>query len=434
MKRARPPRLPWLTCPGLVALLGITFAAPALADDSPAKIQLRDGQLAPVLEGLDLPDDVETITLTTDGHQVAVALPDQDKGRNARSVVRIHRVGHPDPVVVPLRGMALDLVFAYHEIAPILYALEHRPARRREGDSHLVRIDVETAKSERLLRLPPSARDLAHWASGDTLLVAARDQIRTISLPLMRSGPLYRVPGDNRAIAQRDRTQVVVGQDTAILLIDLSDPQSRESMPVRDQVPLSAPVTAFSLSTDGSHGLARLADGQVAAIRFEPLSLEPHGRGLLAQQPAVSARIARGDDLPERSTARAPDVPTPIDASEEEEVRPSPDPPPSSARPARAIPLDDPAFVQVRGRIEGPAASHVAYLVFLGPDNLLREAARVRPDPDGTYRIGGLPPGHYAVQVDGGGKRLLITEPRTHTVLVSDESEAAADFRVLRAL
>jgi hypothetical protein len=49
-------------------------------------------------------------------------------------------------------------------------------------------------------------------------------------------------------------------------------------------------------------------------------------------------------------------------------------------------------------------------VVFLGPDNVLREAARAIPS-DRRWEIEGLEPGRYRVQIDGGGSRVLITEP-----------------------
>jgi hypothetical protein len=88
----------------------------------------------------------------------------------------------------------------------------------------------------------------------------------------------------------------------------------------------------------------------------------------------------------------------------------------------------------VRGRISGPAADQVVHVVLFGPDNLLREAARVRPAADGRYRIPNLPPGRYSIQLSGGGNRVLLTEPRSRTVEVSVGASAEADFRVLRAL
>jgi hypothetical protein len=64
----------------------------------------------------------------------------------------------------------------------------------------------------------------------------------------------------------------------------------------------------------------------------------------------------------------------------------------------------------------------------------LREAARVRPAADGRYQVSNLPPGRYSIQLSGGGKRVLVTEPRFLTVNVSVGTPATADFRVLRVL
>jgi hypothetical protein len=96
-------------------------------------------------------------------------------------------------------------------------------------------------------------------------------------------------------------------------------------------------------------------------------------------------------------------------------------------------PESDDVEVQVRGRIDGPGARHVVAVVFFGPDNLLREATRVRPAADGSYQASGLAPGRYGIQLDAGGSRMLITRPASRTVEVSAGSVAEADFHVLRS-
>jgi hypothetical protein len=88
----------------------------------------------------------------------------------------------------------------------------------------------------------------------------------------------------------------------------------------------------------------------------------------------------------------------------------------------------------VWGRLEGPSRDAVVEVVLLGPDNLLREAMRVRPDAGGLWRASGLAPGRYLVQLDPGGKRVLVSEPRAVVVEVDpSRSIEAQAFRVLRA-
>jgi hypothetical protein len=75
-------------------------------------------------------------------------------------------------------------------------------------------------------------------------------------------------------------------------------------------------------------------------------------------------------------------------------------------------------------------------VVLLGPNNLLREAARVVPEPDGSWRASGLAPGRYRIQLDGGGGRVLVSEPSFAVVDVGEAGAGieAPTFHVRRAL
>jgi len=293
-----------------------------------------------------------------------------------------------------------------------------------------------------------------HWAAANSLLVASRDEIRTISFPLLRSGPLFRIPGENYAVAALGQSRVLVGQSAELLLVDLSDPQDREGLPVRERIPIPSPVLALAVSTDGSRAVARLADDGVHPVRFEPLRLESPAPGPapieappsappadraeaeelvsppadpdpVAPAPVVTANAPVTYDSP---STRPPEQPSPLPADE-----PRLDPP----TPADESVANEPAIdltAQIRGRIDGPAAGAVVAVVLFGPDNLMHEAIRVRPDADGRYRVSGLAPGRYGVQLDGGGGRSLVTRPPTRTVVLDKESEIVADFHVLRAL
>ena len=72
--------------------------------------------------------------------------------------------------------------------------------------------------------------------------------------------------------------------------------------------------------------------------------------------------------------------------------------------------------------------------MLLGPSNLLREAARVRPRPDGTWSADGLRPGRYRVQLDAGGDRVLVSDPPYLILEVGARGTTdAPSIRVLRS-
>jgi hypothetical protein len=308
------------------------------------------------------------------------------------------------------------------------------------------------------------------------------------------------VVGENYSVAAAGGTRVLVGQDAALLLVDLSDPQPRDGMRWRERIAAPAPVVSLALAADGSQGVGRLADDRIVAVRFDPLSMDEVGTGLVLEQPVDRGPIVSADppaprqappvepaaspiaeslpprpgpfaSAPERVADRVPPdppgaeepssihrdgspieepaadlpgsetVPAPPETAPTPEPvagpRPASPPTPPAAEPETprdSKPASAEVDIQVRGRIEGPAARLVEAVVLFGPDNLLREAKRVRPDADGRFRVSGLPPGRYGIQLDGGGSRMLVARPQSRTVEVASGSVAVADFHVLRAL
>jgi hypothetical protein len=76
----------------------------------------------------------------------------------------------------------------------------------------------------------------------------------------------------------------------------------------------------------------------------------------------------------------------------------------------------------------------VAGVVFLGPDNILRETARVTPDEGGRYVMTSLAPGAYRILAAGKGGRVLICRPPFISIRVGSNSAVEApELSVLRA-
>jgi hypothetical protein len=122
----------------------------------------------------------------------------------------------------------------------------------------------------------------------------------------------------------------------------------------------------------------------------------------------------------------------PADAARRDAPPPANAPPPQP--PADAAPHAHsrrPAH-QLEGRITGPHASAVVAVIVLGPDTLLREAARVAPARDGSWFVDGLLPGRYRVQLDGGA-RVLGSAPAFVGIDVHPSTGPhVATFEVLR--
>jgi hypothetical protein len=78
--------------------------------------------------------------------------------------------------------------------------------------------------------------------------------------------------------------------------------------------------------------------------------------------------------------------------------------------------------------------NEVREVILLGPNNIVREAMRVRPENGGLWKADGLEPGRYQIQLSAGGQKLLVTQPRVAMVELGESgSIEATEFRVLRA-
>jgi hypothetical protein len=425
--------------------------------------------------------EAQAVALSSDGTRAAIAV--SSPRRDDRALVRVVTDLDRGPRVVEVRGEVRGLVF--DEGSPELYALLHRPERRGPGQAFLARIDTQALRVLREVGLPPSARDLSIWESGGYLLVACQDEVRTFSIAELASGRLFLLPGENRTLAWLPGgDQLLVGQPDRLLLVDLSDPQAREGLAPREGLDTAVAFDRVAAAPDGTRAVAHAEDGTAWRIDLDPLSLQPSGEAIAVFWPGAADpdALRRPPPLPERR--EVPPPPPPDRSTVEERIPPPPPEPravpqaapaapiptprpkppeperaapepleaePAAQEPAPApslprevtdpepaapeAPKSRPAEAKVWGRITGPAAGQVVAVLVLGPDSILREAARVAPGPDGVWSVPSLPPGTYRIQVDGGGTRALVSDPSFRIVkVVGEEPVSVPDIQVLRAL
>jgi hypothetical protein len=446
----------------------------ALSDLAALPVETFEEPPPAVLEQIPDEEGLNAVSLATDGALAASSVVTRLKPRKSRTRVRFHRLGTDEAGELVLAGEVRDLLFGPD--GGSLYALLYIPGKRRLGDVDLLRIESVAAKVRRRIRLPPSAQGLAYWPAENALLVICAQEIRSLLLPDLRSGPLYRLLGVNTSGTLVGRTELLVGREDGLVLIDLHDPPGEDEMPVRLEIGSSRAVEQVSVSVDGTTLLARLEAGSIVPVDLADGSLGPSiGVGLLPSRPSTGGKGWGGPETtavlpvvsPPGSTgsvtlpapaaeqgssgARAAQptpgaepprqleappterAPTPLRQAAPEAAPASGEARERSAGPTATASGDEPASL-VAGSIGGPGAARVGYVVFLGPDNILREAHRLRPEADGRWSVDGLLPGRYRIQLSGEGGSVLVTDPPFHVVDLRPGATApTVEFQVLDA-
>jgi len=429
--------------PGSFLVLLILLTRPSAATE----VFVASPEPPLVLGQQDLPAGIEALAISPDGLRMAYARPVD--GKKGFSDIVWTEASRQSTVTIP--GTIRDLVFLADNLTVL--GLQFRPAKKREGDTFVFSWDGGP-KTRRIMRVPPSSNDLDRWPGGNAILFVCRNEIRTLLPPDLRSGPLFSFPGDNFAVTSLGSSSyVVVGQTEALFLLDLSVPSGRESMPVLSHQPVPARVAALADYPDGDEVLVRLIDGRLFRASFDPPAFEQAGS---ADRIAGLAKAADGPVLPFTAAVEIDEPET----TETTEPEPAPasevteEPPPvivaettpaanaateaeetttqAETKPAPEQPQRDATVHQIEGRIVG-AVDLVEAVVLLGPDNILREAARVQPRQDGTWVVDGLDPGRYRVQLDGGGDRILVAQPRFLMVDVGDAPTRAPEIEAVRS-
>lgn len=417
--------------PGVTLAIASAFLVPALVWGAEGPLVVPPDAPPASLAALEPFQDALALAVSSDAALAAAAVAHPEKKKS--SLVRISG-GGGEIRDVEVRGKLRTLRF--DPDGRTLFAIAYRPGNQDDvREAWLLRIDVATLKVARSVTLPTTARDIDVWVNGGALLVACRDEVRTVLLPQVRSGPLFWIGGDNRAVASIPGGDYsLVGRDAEIVLVNLSDPQGRDQLPVRDRAPTAAAVATLAASPDGTAALALLDNGDVLEISIDPFEVVEGGTaGLIAwlgrPEPPAPPPVALAP--PAEPAPDADPAPPPADAAPAvvEPVAPVPPVVPEPEAPVLTVepepeiseaPEPEPEPVadaagpdrgELEGRLTGDAVSEVVAVVLLGPDNITREATRVEPGADGSWVAVDLAPGRYRVVLDAGGDRVLASDP-----------------------
>lgn len=357
---------------------------------------------------------------------LATATP-QEKGN--RSTVRFRVPPETSDRFVSIKGQVRSLLFI-DEGATLLAVVQKR-SRRTAWDTYLLKMDTATARTNRLVTLPRSAAGMAVWPGARHLLVACDQEIRSFTLPGFRSGPLYVLPGGNLALAHHSGPLFLVSRTGDLVLVNLEDSQAEDRLPVRQRFGASNPLRYMSITPDRTELYGVTPTGEKVQQPLDVLDLAA----------AVSPRMPRKPPAAEPEPEALPE-PEPIPEPEpqtapqpEPEVTEPPEPGPEVVQQPAPKPVQDmkePRF-QLSGSLSGAVAHRVEWVVILGPNNILREATRVRPGADGAWGVDALAPGRYRIVLDAGGGHALVSSPRFLTVEVAEgETVQAPPFDVQR--
>jgi hypothetical protein len=419
-----------------VVLMAVFMACPAFAGGPPA---WWDEELA----------DVSAVTGSPTG---ALATAREEEKRT--SAIRWRLSPDANYLGLKVKGRVSSLLFVDDNAA--LLAVIQRQTKRKTGDTYLLNIDTSSRETERLVTLPRSAAGMTWWPGARHVLVACENEIRSFTMPGFRSGPLYQLPGGNLAMAHHSGPVFLVSRTTDLVLVNLEDPQGEDQIPVRKRFAIASPLLAVTVSSGPTrlYGITMAGerveqalealDLSAASLPPAPIVIEepvvqepdvPQTPGPVPEstpepEPVVEEQPPRTPEpLPETTPEPEPavvekaqpvavapaEIPVQVEASPPDPVPvPEPDPVPEVQPEQEAVTTD----FQVFGTLQGAAASQVESVLILGPNNILREAARVRPGRDGRWGIDSLPPGRYRIVLDAGGGNAIVSEPRFATIQV----------------
>jgi len=427
----------------LAVFMGLAVPGPAFGVDTPSPWPLPSEDLASVTAVISVPDG-----------RLAWAQPGEKAGT---SVLYFQDRGSGESRSAEVSGEIRAVLLL--PASDAILAIVHRKSRRRPQVTQLQSFAMPSLKARRLSVLPITARGLTLWKGTNKILVACGTELRSFFLPDFRSGPLYLLPGGNFSMAQiEDQPLFLVSQENNLVLVNLLDPQGREELPVRktittrtplrvmvlsddltrlqgltlegepvdlavDWLDLAAAATPYQVQTDPTPEPAIVERAEPAAVPQPEATTEPGAR---SEPEAVPEPVAvhqpeatpEPEAVPEPIAVHQPEaVPDPVavlQVEQEPELEPVHEPAQEPAPSTRTV---DPNR-QVGGRLTGPASGQVQSVVLLGPDSILKEAARTKPDSDGYWSFATVPPGRYRVVLDAGSDRVVLSSPRYQTIHV----------------
>jgi len=363
------------------------------------------------------------------------------------------------------------------------YVLSRRAAATggESGGQHWVHeIDLAGGRLAGNTLLASAASGIAVEPSGRRVFVALRDRIQSCSTGPITTSWIYRSPGPNGDLAVRpDTGTLCVGRGDQVALFDPAAIAARSAADRHDRIDdatgvVRLPFNASGLSLSGDGRLAvvqganRLAflDCSTLALTWPsdlpaeitaaeeilPLAFPNAGQDLLlATFPGarVAAIRSPAPATPAEPLPAAPaEAPAPHMEAPPPQAPPPQEAPPPEAPPREAPPKDGQAQEAPPGPRKEPAAapaaaeflsgemsgdfSRVQAIVLYGPNNITREFARVRPEPDGTWRMPLPPPGVYRVVPAGDGAAPLPAAPGFISVRVeSGKGQSGIDFTLI---
>ncbi|HYV85775.1 MAG TPA: hypothetical protein VFB49_07695 [Patescibacteria group bacterium] len=215
---------------------------------------------------------------------------------------------------------------------------------------------------------------------------------------------------------------------------------------VRTPAPQPKRMLAPEPPTSAAPGPAAPAPGQTAPAQPEPApnaasaaaAAEPPGAAVTPQAATPPAATTQGVSPPAPTPAPAPPSATSPPATSPPATPPAaPSPAPSPAptsqtAPESAAPNEETprAPATLAGKVTGDAA-RVRAVVLYGPNNILKEFARVRPGADGTWSVPLPPAGAYRVLLVGDGSTPLPVKPGYIALkVVEGAGQSGLDFEV----